>query len=69
MNEKALTRKQRLNLDTSASDYNTTSANHNISQKDRRTFERLAQNWAARVYYHSPSEAMQALLQGAEPWN
>lgn len=69
MNEKAPTRKQRLNLDSSVSDYNTSSTNHNISQKDRRAFVRLARKWAARGYYHSPTEAMQALLEGAEPWN
>ena len=40
-----------------------------LSQKDRRIFVRLARNWAARGYYHSPSEAMQVLLEGDEPWN
>jgi hypothetical protein len=63
MNENAPTRKQRLNLDTSASDYNIRSANHNISQKDHRAFMRLARKWAARGYYSTPSAALSALLE------
>ena len=62
MNEKAPD-KQRLNLDSSASDYTNFTTNLKVSQKDFKTFVRQSRKWAARGYYSTPSEAMKALLE------
>ena len=66
MNEKAPTKKQRLNLDTRESDYTNIPTNINVSQKDGKAYVRLARKWAARGYYSTPSEAMNVLLGGVK---
>lgn len=69
MNEKAPTRKQRLNLDSRKSD--STKKPHKLptSKNDRKILRQIARKWASRGYYSTPSEAMQALLKGVESWN
>ena len=68
MNEKAPTRKQRLNHDSDKSDSSTkTPPSINPSQR-RKILMWIACNWVVHGYYDYPGEAMRYLLQGDKPW-
>ena len=69
MNEKAPTRKQRLNLDLHKSYSIKKPHKLHTGKIAQRTLRQIGRKWAAQGFYTSPSQAMKALLQGGEPWN
>ena len=69
MNEKAPTRKQRLNLDLHKSDSTKKPHKLHTSKNGQKTPRQIARKWASRGYYMKPSEAIKVLLKGVESWN